>query len=176
MIDIITFNGDDLVLSPELPLHKPFKELLERDDTVGKHRAKRDCTFIFLTKDPRSSLSVYPPATRATKACIMVYGKEIRIDRKIGAASDYYEQLIKESSAAYVIWEAAKSAMNRLTDIMRTTTWDADSAFTVKEFATYIKEAEGMASNLAALERKVKEEIIAAPKLKAQQTVNYFEQ
>lgn len=176
MIDIVSFNGEELVLSPELPLHKPFKELLERDDSVGKNRAKRDLTFIFLTKDPRSSIAVYPPTTRAAKACTMVYGKDVRIDRKIQAASDYYEQLIKESSASYVIWEAAKSAMNRLTDIMRTTTWDADSVFTVKEFATYIKEAEGMASNLAALERKVKEEIIAAPKLKAQQTVNYFEQ
>ena len=176
MIEVISFNGEELVLSPEIPLHKPFKELLERDDTVGKTRAKRDLTFVYLTKDPRSSLSMYPPTTRSAKACMSVYGKEVRIDRKILAASDYYEQLIKESSPSFVIWEAAKSAMHRLTDIMRTTTWDSDSAFTIKEFATYIKEAESMASNLAALERKVKEEVVAAPKLKAQQTVNYFEQ
>jgi hypothetical protein len=106
----------------------------------------------------------------------MIYGKDIRIDRKLAAAQDYYEELIKQSSPTYVFWEAAKKALDNLTNIMRSTTWGEDSVFSIKEFASYIKEAEGMAATLANLERKVNEEIIAAPKLKGQNTVNYFEQ
>jgi hypothetical protein len=176
MIYVIQYNEGDVIVSPEAIYHKPFKELIDRDDTQGKARAKRDFAFLFLTKDPRSTLSVYPPNTRTQKALEMIYGKDIRIDRKLAAAQDYYEELIKQSSPTYVFWEAAKKALDNLTNIMRSTTWGEDSVFSIKEFASYIKEAEGMAATLANLERKVNEEIIAAPKLKGQNTVNYFEQ
>jgi hypothetical protein len=176
MIDIVLYGDGDVELSPEAHLHKPFKDILDRDDTVTKTRARREFMYIFLTKDPRSSLSVYPPSTRISKAAVMVYGKEFKPDRKIQAASDYYEQMLKETSPTYIMWEAAKSAMDKLSSIMRSTDWGDDSPFTIKEFSAYIKEIDAMASNLRSLEAKVKEEATAAPKLKAQQTVNYFEQ
>lgn len=175
MLDLIHFDGNELSFSPEVSLHKPFNDLLERDTSVGKGRAKKEFLFLFLTKDPKSSIAVYPHNARKAKAMSMVYGKEVHIDRKLQAAMDYYEELLKSTSPAYIIWEAAKAAMDRLTSIMRSADWSEDSAFTIKEFATYIKEAEGMASNLAALERKVKDDMTSVPKLKAQQTINPFE-
>lgn len=176
MIQLLKYEDGVLEVSPEVTLHKPFSDIIEHDGSASKVGAKRDLMFIFLVKDPRSTLSVYPYGVRLSKAMEMVYGKEIKITKRVSVAIEYYEHLMLSSSATYMFWEAAKKALKNLTEVMRSANWDQDAVFSIKEFASYIKEAEGMAANLQSLERKVHEEITAPPKLKAKQTINHFEQ
>lgn len=176
MISLLKYEDGVIEVSPEVTLHKQFADILDSDSSVSKVAAKRDFMFIFLVKDPRSTLSVYPYSTRVSKAMDMVYGKEIKIGKRLSQAIEYYEQLMLSSSPTYVFWEAAKKALMNLTSIMRSADWGEDATFSIKEFASYIKEAEGMSANLQSLERKVHEEITAPPKLKAKQTINHFEQ
>lgn len=176
MIDLLKYVDGKLEVSPEITLHKPLKELEERDSSVKKARFLNDLLYIYLTKDPRSSLSGKQQQAREDSAATMLYQKAYKPDRTLRKAMGYYEQLLMEASPSYQYYAATLSAMNVLTETMRNVVWGGDSAtFTVKEYKDFVKESESIVSGLSSLERKVKEELYSASKLKANQTVNFFE-
>lgn len=177
MIELLRYSDGRLTISPEVGLHEPLQALIEGDASVGKGKAMNELLYIYLTKDPRSSISGYPSNTRSKKAGEMVFGKDYKVTKKVQKAAEYYVDKLRESNPGYHFWAAAQASMNRLTRILEQSDWDSgdDNTFTVKEFADYIKSAALLQDSLQDLERKVLEQLYASPKLKAGQTLNHFE-
>lgn len=175
MIELLRYEDGKLSISPEITLHEPLQAIVDGDNSVKKEKSMMELLFVFLVKDPRSSLSGYPYNVRQQKAN-QIIGKDVKLTRKVQKAIDYYGDLLRDSNPSYRFWAAAQASMNRLTDILENSDWKSEeSTFTVKEFADYIKNAALLQESLQELERKVLEQLYSAPKAKAGQTLTYFE-
>lgn len=142
---------------------KPFQELIKRDKTKDKSVAKTELAFIWLYKDYKSDFSSIADETKKLKEIFRIVSlpKGWKIDSKIQAAIDFYEEITKTTST--VLLEKMKKTINKLSDFLETidfTETDSNGKLKhdMKKVVDTTNQVPRLLATLKEIEERVKEE------------------
>lgn len=179
------FKVEGKIVQPntETLLISPFKEIWERDKSKGKENAIEELTYIeFMTSMLKSN--PYKGYASEVKEKVVkdavITQKDWQPDELIFKGVEYIFKLQKEASPTYTLYMSALQAKEKLEKFFRTVDLDERSPKTgfpiykPKELSSAMLDVDKLTSSLAALAKKVEEELFDDIKTRGQKEISPF--
>ena len=179
------FSVEGKIVQPntETLLVSPFKEIWARDKSKGKENALEDFTYIeFMT----SMLKSNPYKGYASEVKDKVVRDAVitqsnwQVDELILKGMEYIFKIQKEGSPTYTLYMSALQAKDKLERFFRTVDLDERSPKTgfpiykPKELSSAMLDVDKLTASLAALAKKVEEELFDSIKTRGAKEISPF--
>lgn len=179
------FSVEGKIVQPntETLLVSPFKEIWARDKSKGKENALEDFTYIeFMT----SMLKTNPYKGYASEVKDKVVRDAVitqsnwQVDELILKGMEYIFKIQKEGSPTYTLYMSALQAKDKLERFFRTVDLDERSPKTgfpiykPKELSSAMLDVDKLTASLAALAKKVEEELFDSIKTRGAKEISPF--
>lgn len=174
MVQLLKFEGYNIVISPEALMLVPFRKIWERDKSKDKSKALLEITFIYFIEDPRSDYQYLVDRDARQEEIIKGIGlpSNWKPDKLIKEACELYSSF-KPISAGLL--EDTRYVINRLRAELRNMDFDerddkGKPVHTLQSITNTIKQIPALAKDLDEAERALSKDIVAEAKARGAQT------
>lgn len=174
MIQLLKFEGYNIVISPEALMLVPFRKIWERDKSKDKSKALLEITFIYFIEDPRSDYQYLVDRNTRQEEIIKGIGlpSNWKPDKLIKEACELYSSF-KPMSAGLL--EDTRYFVNNLRKKLRTMDFDEKDdkgkpIYTLSSITETINKIPILAKNLDEAERTLSKDITNEAKARGAQT------
>lgn len=179
------FSVEGKIVQPntETLLVSPFKEIWARDKSKGKENALQEFTYIeFMTSMLKTNpYKGYAPEVKDKVVREAVITQENwEVDELILKGMEYIFKIQKEGSPTYTLYMSALQAKDKLERFFRTVDLDERSPKTgfpiykPKELSSAMLDVDKLTASLAALAKKVEEELFDSIKTRGAKEISPF--
>lgn len=176
---LLTFEGSDLVITPESLAIAPFKLVWQRDKSKTKAAAIAELSYVYYMADFKSIYKNIPEEEREKKVTLDLFeGKKWKADKEIKKAIDKYKEL--NFSQTMGLLEDAKGAVEKLrtyfreVDLMMTDN-SGKLLYTAKDLMANLKNLGEVVAGMKKLEEEVSKEVSNTSTIKGGNAVGAFE-
>lgn len=174
MIQLLTYEGYNITITPEALMLVPFRKIWERDKSAKKDRALLEITFVYFIDDPRSDYQYLVDRETRQQEIIKGLGlpKSWKPDKVVEEACELYRSF-KPISAGLL--EDTRFVVNRLRQELRNMNFNerddkGKPVHTLQSITATIKQIPVLAKDLDEAERALSKDITAEAKARGSQT------
>lgn len=183
MAYLFKVEGKTVYPNDEVLLISPFKEIWERDKSKGKDVARQEFSYIeFMTSYLKSNPYKGYAAEIKHKVIKEAVIKEDKweVDDLIKEAMSFIHNIQKDASPTYSLYLSTLVAKDKLENFFQTVDLDERNfksgmpVYKPKELSSAMMDVDKLTASLAALKKKVEEELFDEVKIKGQKEVSPF--
>lgn len=169
-MNLFTYEGYKLTISPEALVLKPFKQIWDRDKSKNKEKAMQELGFIYFFCDIRSDYQYI--VNEADRELAIKDGEGLpqswKPDAKIKEAIEFYNSF---KSSSILLLEDTRYAVDKLRKLLRDidlsqTDDKGKPIYTLNTITATIKQVPSLVKDLDEAERAISKEVAAVGKMR----------